>query len=175
MTGSHDEDDRVRKPRSSGVGFGKPPVASRFKPGQSGNPKGRPKGSRNSAKTEERRLLQLILTDAERRVMVNDGGKARKLSKSDVIVRTLSNKAMKGDPRAMRDWINLQKVAEEETRREREVAAASQSNAKNSSQVSETFYDLGTCLAFALRKGLEHKKDSDTDTFEDLMKPSESK
>lgn len=29
------------------VGYGKPPVATRFKQGQSGNPKGRPKGAKN--------------------------------------------------------------------------------------------------------------------------------
>jgi hypothetical protein len=31
------------------VGYGRPPVHSRFKPGHSGNPKGRPKGQRNLA------------------------------------------------------------------------------------------------------------------------------
>ena len=31
------------------VGYRKPPVHTRFKPGQSGNPKGRPKGPRNLA------------------------------------------------------------------------------------------------------------------------------
>jgi hypothetical protein len=38
------------------VGFRRPPVASRFKPGQSGNRKGRPKGARNKrpALNEER-------------------------------------------------------------------------------------------------------------------------
>ena len=35
------------------VGYGKPPKAHRFKPGRSGNPRGRPKGSRNKG-----RLLQ---------------------------------------------------------------------------------------------------------------------
>ena len=29
---------------SDGIGYGKPPKHSRFQPGQSGNPKGRPKG-----------------------------------------------------------------------------------------------------------------------------------
>jgi hypothetical protein len=31
------------------VGYGKPPVQTRFRKGQSGNPKGRGKGSRNFA------------------------------------------------------------------------------------------------------------------------------
>ena len=33
--------------QNSSVGYGQPPVASRFKPGTSGNPKGRPRGAKN--------------------------------------------------------------------------------------------------------------------------------
>jgi hypothetical protein len=33
--------------QNSAVGYGQPPVASRFKPGTSGNPKGRPRGAKN--------------------------------------------------------------------------------------------------------------------------------
>jgi hypothetical protein len=37
--GAQDDDPRV--------GYGRPPLATRFRPGQSGNPRGRPKGARN--------------------------------------------------------------------------------------------------------------------------------
>ena len=41
---------RVRlKPSDEDVGYGKPPKANQFKPGKSGNPKGRPKGARSEA------------------------------------------------------------------------------------------------------------------------------
>ena len=30
------------------IGYGRPPKSTRFKPGQSGNPKGRKKGSKNT-------------------------------------------------------------------------------------------------------------------------------
>lgn len=43
----------------SEVGKGKPPVETRFKPGQSGNPAGRPPGIPN-AKTRYQRILNLI-------------------------------------------------------------------------------------------------------------------
>ena len=33
--------------KNYGVGYGKPPESGQFKPGQSGNPKGRPKGAKN--------------------------------------------------------------------------------------------------------------------------------
>lgn len=39
--------DEPNHETSYDVGYGKPPVASRFKPGQSGNPRGRPKNARN--------------------------------------------------------------------------------------------------------------------------------
>ena len=50
------------------VGYGKPPQATRFQPGKSGNPKGRPKGSRNRTKLpalNEERLKSIILEDMQ--------------------------------------------------------------------------------------------------------------
>lgn len=66
----------ARRPESSDydVGYGKPPGGTRFKPGQSGNPRGRPKGSKNRPKPEphERRLRAIVLEEAYRTVKVND-------------------------------------------------------------------------------------------------------
>ena len=45
MSGSDQSDDK----QNSAVGYGRPPVNRQFKPGQSGNPRGRPKGSKNFA------------------------------------------------------------------------------------------------------------------------------
>ena len=59
------------RPAAYAVGYGKPPAHSRFTPGQSGNPKGRPKGARNRAAApghQENRLQSIILDEAYRGV-----------------------------------------------------------------------------------------------------------
>ena len=58
------------------VGYGKPPAATRFKSGQSGNPHGRPKGSTNKAKMpalNEERMKSILLEEAYRTIKVNEG------------------------------------------------------------------------------------------------------
>jgi hypothetical protein len=56
------------------VGYGKPPVASRFEPGRSGNPRGRPKGARNRMPAlNEERLKAIILEEAYRTIKVSEG------------------------------------------------------------------------------------------------------
>jgi hypothetical protein len=78
---------------SSEVGYGKPPQATRFRKGQSGNPRGRPRGSRNFAT-----LLEEALAEP---VSINENGRRRKASKLQVIVKQLVNKAAQGDHRSI--------------------------------------------------------------------------
>jgi hypothetical protein len=75
------------------VGFGKPPVESRFKKGRSGNPGGRPRGSRNF-KTDLREEL------AEP-VNVREDGRVRTVSSQRAAMKQLRAKALKGDQRAL--------------------------------------------------------------------------
>jgi hypothetical protein len=81
------------------VGYGRPPLHSRFQPGQCGNPRGRPKGQPNIA-TE----LKLALAQ---KVVVTENGKRRKIRKSEAIIVGLVNRAAKGNPR---DVANLFQV-----------------------------------------------------------------
>src|SRR5215831_15175287 len=74
------------------VGYGKPPKASRFKPGQSGNPKGRPKGSANLASDLSAELGEPIT--------VREGGQARHITKQRALIKSLMAKALQGDVRA---------------------------------------------------------------------------
>lgn len=84
--------------KSYDVGYGKPPKHSRFKQGQSGNPKGRPKAARG--------LEAMLQKELKSTVTVEENGRARKLSKQDVMVKRLVNKAMQGDAKCLQIILN---------------------------------------------------------------------
>lgn len=75
----------------SDVGYGKPPTHSQFKKGQSGNPGGRPKGSKN--------LNTLIKRELESRITIEQNGKKRKIRRKEALVKGLVNDALKGKDR----------------------------------------------------------------------------
>ncbi|SIN65667.1 hypothetical protein SAMN02745824_1532 [Parasphingorhabdus marina DSM 22363] len=81
------------------VGYRKPPEHTRFKPGQSGNPRGKPKGAKG-LKTDLREEM------AER-VTINEDGKSRKISKQRLMIKSMVQKAAKGDVRAQSAVLEL--------------------------------------------------------------------
>jgi hypothetical protein len=87
------------RPQSTDVGYCKPPVHSRFQPGQSGNPSGRTKGSQN-LKT----LFHKILKEE---VSLRDGSDVRKVSKAEAVLRRVVVDALKGDQRSMATMFRL--------------------------------------------------------------------
>jgi Family of unknown function (DUF5681) len=89
----------VKSPKEFEVGYGKPPIKTRFKEGLSGNPTGRPKGKLNLSTV----LAQALLA----KVVVNDGGQRQKRSKFAVSITQLVNKAAGGDLRAMQILLDL--------------------------------------------------------------------
>jgi hypothetical protein len=100
-----DELDDREPLQSDEVGHGRPPKHSRFKKGASGNPKGRPKGKRNLAT-----VLQATLKE---RVVVNENGVRRTVTKLDAAVKQLVNKSAEGDLPALRLLAALASSAEE--------------------------------------------------------------
>jgi len=74
------------------VGYGRPPVGSRFRPGTSGNPKGRKKGSKN-IKT----LIRQAMTET---ITVQEGSKSRRVSKIEGVVLRQLQSALKGNDRS---------------------------------------------------------------------------
>lgn len=85
------------------VGYCSPPVHSRFKPGQSGNPSGRPKGGQN-LKT----LFNKILNEE---VALRDGSDVRKISKAEAILRSVVVGALRGDTRSLAMLLRLAEQA----------------------------------------------------------------
>lgn len=74
------------------VGRGRPPRHTRFKPGQSGNPRGRPRGSANASRIVKRAL--------DRKVSVRKGDKTQTMTTLQAITESYSMKAMQGDRHA---------------------------------------------------------------------------
>ncbi len=74
------------------VGYGKPPKHTRFQPGQSGNPRGRPKGTKN-LKTD-------LMEELREKIVVREGDRSQKVSKQRALLKSVVNRAIQGDARA---------------------------------------------------------------------------
>ena len=81
------------------VGYKKPPANGQFQKGQSGNPRGRPKGHRN---------YSTILNEAlNETVVVKENGQKSRISKLEATVKQLVNAAAQGDYRARQQLLPL--------------------------------------------------------------------
>ena len=76
------------------VGYKKPPAHSRWKPGQSGNPRGRPKRERN--------FERLFDAQLDQRVQIKEQGNVRAATLREVIIKRLVTDAAQGDVSARR-------------------------------------------------------------------------
>ena len=80
-------------------GYKQPPKEHQFKPGQSGNPRGRPKRQPSTA-DEFRKVLAMPVT-------VEEGGKKRKIPTQRALFMQMRRAALGGDARARRDFLEL--------------------------------------------------------------------
>lgn len=119
-----DGDDDLTPPdgrKKHKVGYGKPPQGSRFKKGQSGNPKGRPKGSKNKASAHSvERYKEIFRKEAYRTIKVNEGGKTVSMAMADAVARSIATNAAKGRPGAQKIFSGTLAAIEREEKVERE-------------------------------------------------------
>ena len=84
--------------KQTDVGYGRPPVEHQFKPGQSGNKQGRPKGSKNEAT-----ILDELLG---RKININQNGKTRRISVLEGMFLKFAEDALKGNPKSAAFLLN---------------------------------------------------------------------
>jgi hypothetical protein len=89
------------------VGYGKPPHRTRFKKGQSGNPRGRPSGAKNLSTLLSEALNELII--------VAENGRRRRITKRKAIITQLVNQAAKGDWRRAKLLVDIEHDIERRT------------------------------------------------------------
>jgi len=93
--------------RDYSVGYGKPPRHTRFTKGQSGNPRGRPRGAKN---------LKTLLSEALNEcVIVTENGGRRKVTKREAIITQLVNRSATADWRAIKILLDLVREIEDQS------------------------------------------------------------
>ncbi|WP_297755806.1 DUF5681 domain-containing protein [uncultured Shimia sp.] len=111
-----------KKPQRSvvgDVGYRKPPNHSRFKKGKSGNPKGRPKGSKNKAPKSLTKMREILIEEAYREVTIQDKSGPVTLPIIQAAIRALAFKAAQGNVSAHKQLMSSLSLAEADARKER--------------------------------------------------------
>jgi Family of unknown function (DUF5681) len=86
------------------VGYGRPPKHTQFAKGRSGNPNGRPKGSKNFGLVIEEEL--------NTKIPINENGKRKSITKRQAVAKQLVNKAASGDSKAIPILLNEARARE---------------------------------------------------------------
>jgi len=81
------------------VGYRRPPKSGRFTKGKSGNPNGRPKGSKNFVTLMDKELRQSIV--------INENGRKKTITRLQAIVKRLVASALQGEQRALRTLVEI--------------------------------------------------------------------
>ena len=118
MTGSSPSNRKALTIRSAPtdyeVGYAKPPQSTRFKPGRSRNPKGRPKGANRLPALNDERLKTTIMEEAYRQIAVSEGSRSVSIPMAQAVVRSIAVNAAKGNSRAQRLFAEMLVMTERE-------------------------------------------------------------
>lgn len=111
--------------RDYAIGYGKPPHGSRFKPGQSGNPKGRPRRKERSSDLAESLdpSLAAVARVLRKKVRIKSDGRAKDMSGLQAMMEVMLEHALYGDARFMRMLLHLNSELEDAMRQKNATAA----------------------------------------------------
>ena len=97
-------DDEHDDENDESVGYGRPPTRTRFQPGRSGNPRGRPKGALN--------LATVVAQTIQETVVITEHGQKKTITKLEAVLKQVTNKAVLGDARASNQVFTLVQAQE---------------------------------------------------------------
>jgi hypothetical protein len=102
------------------TGYRKPPVEHRFAKGISGNPKGRPKGSRKLPEMvgADDSLAALVRKAGRQMRVIREGEDVREMPTVEIIIQRAFTTAAKGDPRALKVALEMLAAAEQVVQKE---------------------------------------------------------
>ena len=136
------------------VGYKKPPKDTRFKAGQSGNPKGRPKGSKN--------LKTLVGKELNDTVDIREGGHRLVVRKRDVIAKQLVKKGMEGHDRSIETILKLDDELEQNIKAERALAEEAERAESLSPTESDILAEFEVGVRAKIERETPHRKTADT-------------
>ncbi len=142
----------TRKPTPApyAVGYGKPPVHTQFRKGQSGNPGGRPR------RTAAERAKALALREAYRSVTVREGDKVTALPAIQAVMRAQVALAAKGNGAAQRAIIAAVQAIEQEM--VEAAASAAREAAQQAAKGPTDYADAARRIAYILRRAQDEQQ-----------------
>jgi Family of unknown function (DUF5681) len=129
--------------REYAANYRKPPVHTRFKKGQSGNPRGRP----------AKNLPALLAAALNEKVTVTENGKRRQVTKREAVIAQLVNKSASAELRATKMLIDM--LRDIEKREEPAIAEKNPFSPGNKEVVQQIPVGLPICDSGWMRRGIE--------------------